>query len=746
MTADRAFESIGDLNAAINPVVNTRTLDAYNLPGLPTCLTQLIAALTVSTSAGTRDSATTKFLIETLKAPYNEARTALVETFIPNKKELDDTEGFGAKIEAYSQQMLTSMTNPVWWMLQMQRAVFQQSMANLGDLWFTDQSPEEKGLVSAIQDRVSLLLTQLFIDNEAATSNLGGLLLFAVEEAIPGIESELHYLREMRRNINTTVEETTKLPPSMVPQLPAILGALSLCDAERHLQRVARQLRSDRSWNRGEFQDATYDVCTAADIMKDGIIPSSLRGSLKTVTGWDDRQIAALSSLKFMPNVKFRLAIVTLIALNGALQTQDVSVLAFHRNLNEVLEVIESLGGIHIADFLAIIVEVVKNQIAALRLDLESQAKGFTGAIPAGFPSAADAHKTPNRVAAMEATSQTPDGGSESGTTRKNGQYATDIYAQLSAQISAYTMLYALCFVMKQTQRVQVGMQAILNANSRFQKMLVDFVSYYKAGDCGDDNGAATINLRLKSFLEAAEGRLTGVYTSNDLVCSRARDLEASIRKHEAFLQCMRERLLFGRKTIVKSVVMATNVLKALKTIRQLANSSADFYAAITVFDLKKFFGLEGKEYNALDAIIKALQCIVLQCDNPFASSLMQLAQTQFQQSLDLRKARGISVGSLDELPRTSRETTLNDRTAAFFRLVQSLQKLTAMPLDQICNIKASGTPEQKVVQTPPSSAAPKPQQQVLASEPVDTAARDSNEEQQRQNAGDTAKPLGAST
>lgn len=726
-----AFSSISDLNAVTNPIINTRALDDV-LPALDTCLAELIFSLASARTSGLRDSETKKFINDALVTPFNEAARSLSQLFIPDQESLEqaaEVGGTGQMVTEYTSQVVEAIRNPIAAILQQQSAVFEQGVERVGDILLgTGDSgrPGQSGVVGEIYDQVEFLLTDLFTSEQRAGRNLGGLLMFAIDEVVPSIDLELTYLKRMRQSITTTVEEVSKLPASLVPQLPSVVGSIKLCDVERHLNRVIDDLRRSRRWNRSEFSAATQKVCATKDILVNGVIPFEDRGLVKNITGWDDRQLNAIQGLKFMPNASYRVATVELVSLNTFVQQHDVSVIAFHRNVNSLLDTLRGIVNVHVSDVISLIVEVLRNQIRALRADLEAQSQGIGPGVPAGMP---DSVVNPSQTNELS-----------TGVTRTNKQYVTDVYAQMSTQLSGYVVLSGLCFIMERTQQIYSTVEAILSNNSRFTRMILKFVDYYGASDCGTDNGSAIINSKLQSFLRASEDRLRGRTRTNEVLRIRADELRVAIRQHERFLTCIRDRMFLGRTNIIEKSTLFAGAATAAKNLWSLVHKQPDIYETIRDMDIKKVFGIEKTEYNALDAVMRALQCIVLQCDNQFVSSLARLAQTQFQGDFDRRKARSLTVSSLDEMPKISRESAQNARVAAFLRTIQSLQRLTSVDISELCQVP---TNQLQVTPTNQPTVSSGLGETDLSGPPSDRAAQLARETAARQQQSSDAIPYG---
>lgn len=731
-----AFEPVGNFNAVVTPVVDTRSLFEA-VPGIDTCLLELAASLTAARNTGMNDSATRKFIVDALVTPFNEAGAAFNELFIPDTAALNAAEGTEGYVQEYTKQVVESFKNPISAILAAQKSTFQTGLDQVGDIVLGSGVPGNPGVAAVsdqIYDRVSFIFTELFMRGQEAGQNLAGLLTLAVTEAIPAIDQELRYIKRLRSALRASQEQASKLPPSMIPQLPGISASVDLCEAQQALKNVAQQLRNQHTWNRAEYGRATKAVISARDTMASGIIPASSYDMVKSLTGWDDRQMSALANGSFMPDVTFRLSTIEILSLNNFIQQADVHVITLHRNLQTTLGTLESLTAFHLGDALGLIIEVLRNQIATLQADIDAQSVGFTGALPAGIPDYVEVDK--QRVQIISNPEQ---GVPQPGILRRNKKYATDVYAALSAQFASYVTLAGLAFIMERVQGMQNAIQSLLSQNSKFYKLLTDFTKFYTAGDCtaaGFGTGTYSAQLldnRVRDYLQTLDDKLRGGTPTQAFIQARAREVLDAATAHEKFLTCMRDRLFMGNEQIIKAAVAATNAIKAAKNIKRLVTAFPEATEAVRNFDFEQMLGIGGKPSNALDAIMRSLQCIILQCGNQFVSSFARLAQDEFQPTYDAMRARKVTLGSLDEVPRFSSKVSENSRQTALLRVISSLQKLTSMDINELCNVDTT-------------VSKPKPVSELSFEEfQLESEVAPPTEEEQRQAAASQVPPLAPS-
>lgn len=740
-------EQIAKLNAALEPLVANPTydgtLDSLALPALDTCLLKLAAALARAQTSGLSDSATEQMIGDLLVAPFNELGNTLKQIFVPQGDSYSTS--YGAYAKAYGGAIAGAAVDPLAAMLQMQTNTFMSSMDQISNIFFSTDTPGG-GVATKVIDRVSLVMRSMFFSSTSSAQTLSGLFYYAISEGIPAIDAELAYLRQMKELIRTSNEQASHLPTGFTPQIPNFILANQLCEAEQHLEHVEGGLRLRRTFNRAEFGKATSDVCQSADIIFNGNIPESVRGQVKNFFGLNDRQLNSLISGKFMPSPDFHLTMIKLQALNTFLQGADAQVISLHRNLLGLMAVLNSLTSLNVADIIMLIVQVLRRQIAALRSDLEAQSAGFPGAVNAIPGKPATEQVVPGQMVPKY-------GEGRRFVNEGSNATSTDVYAYMTSQASAYVILTQMCYVMQRAQSLYSGIDALIQGNNRFLQMFEAFIGYYQGAQCGDEGGAIRIQQALTSYANVVESRLSGQIVGNQKIARAAHNVVQQIEGHEKFLTCMKECLFMGDKKVMGIASTAMDVVSAAKNIAALVHQYSDLAETMKTMDLNKLLGTdEYAEYNALDAIMQALQCLVLQCNNEQFKTLFQEAQTQFGKDFDKKKAKALTVGSLGEVPKMAQNVVQNQRIQAMTRLINSLKKLTAGPsIKDLCNVDASPMSLEDQIASE-MNAAPKAVDSTSAERKTalqsslyaDTDARSTGEEADRQSAVGGVSPLQA--
>jgi len=274
----------------------------------------------------------------------------------------------------------------------------------------------------------------------------------------------------------------------------------------------------------------------------------------------------------------------------------------------------------------------------------------------------------------------------------------SDIYSYIATQANAYVVLMSLCFVMDKMQKLFKGINAILAGNDRVMNAIKKFVSSYGVNACGDPYGAEDINNNVMKFMQVAEARLGGVVRTNQPVQDAYKGVVLALDKHEKFLLCMRKEI----NNFLKYLGLSTQLIAALMNLIALARTVYDIYKALASLDLLGLFKFRWtlSRSNILDVLLKALQCLVLQCKNPFLSSLARLAMAKFKSQKNAEVAKAVTMNMMDEGPSVAQKMGNNNRLAALFKLIQAIQKLTSMSIEDLCAIPA------KAVAGPSVSAA----------------------------------------
>ncbi|MFA6132472.1 MAG: hypothetical protein WC869_00495 [Phycisphaerae bacterium] len=270
----------------------------------------------------------------------------------------------------------------------------------------------------------------------------------------------------------------------------------------------------------------------------------------------------------------------------------------------------------------------------------------------------------------------------------------SDIYSYISTQANAYVILTSMCFIMGQMQKLFKGVQSILSANDRVMLAIKKFVYSYGVNACGDPYGANDINANVLKFMQVAEARLAGSVRTNQPVQDAYKGVVLACDKHEKFLLCMRREI----NNFLKYLGLSTQLIAALMNLIAVARTVYQLYQALASLDLLGMFKFRWSlsRANILDVLLKALQCLVLQCNNPFMSSLARMAAARFQSQKNNERSKAVTMAMMDEGPSVAQKMGNNNRLQALFKLIQAIQKLTSINIDDLCSISTKAVPSSK--------------------------------------------------
>lgn len=267
----------------------------------------------------------------------------------------------------------------------------------------------------------------------------------------------------------------------------------------------------------------------------------------------------------------------------------------------------------------------------------------------------------------------------------------SDIYSYIATQANAYVILMSLCFIMGQMQKLFKGINSILAGNDRVMNAIKKFVRSYGVNACGDPYGAEDINNNVMAFMKVAEARLGGSVRTNQPVQEAYKGVVLALDKHEKFLLCMRREI----NNFLKYLGLSTELIAAVMNLIALARTVYQLYEAIASLDLLGLFKFRWtiSRANILDVLLKALQCLILQCNNPFMSSLARMAANKFKSQKNAEQAKAVTMAMMDEGPSVAQKMGNNNRLAALFKLIQAIQKLTSMNIEELCAINTKAVP-----------------------------------------------------
>jgi hypothetical protein len=238
----------------------------------------------------------------------------------------------------------------------------------------------------------------------------------------------------------------------------------------------------------------------------------------------------------------------------------------------------------------------------------------------------------------------------------------------------------------------------VLAGESRVVKFLQDFLGKLKT-KCPGAQGGDEVIATIKAYEAAIRDRINGGSTSNQQVIVAGQNAVRRIEEYEKFLACFKTELFFGNKALESIVSAIGTALATYQTLKALINQIKmiirlypQMKEVYKNLDMAKLLGIDAVSYNGLDTIVAGLQCLVLQCDNPAIASLASMAGQQFQDQFAKKRSDAITMGTLDEVPKTGLVSIILKRVQAVMRLMQLIQQITGANLNDLCAIKTQAT------------------------------------------------------
>lgn len=710
---------LAEMNAymalALRPDDVARTL-LSGLNSVELCIAKIAVAIPGITSWGLTDSNTSRYIADAMTSFVNELSAIFVDLFIPVGFE-EDPDSLMGSVNNYIRAMVQSLSNPLAAVLATHRTVLTETLSQIKGILYNDVSGKDRGLINQYADRIERVVKSLFLGD--ADLNIGGLILYAIEEAIPAIEMELVYLRKMKRAIRKGVDSAAngELPEVIRPREVNAAVANKLCCASNALVRVESILKRDNVLDRQAWAEARTCVCDAKEIVFSGQFDREfLEFHAGNMFGLTAAEFQHLYEGRALPHVGVQFERLKLEIYTRAFEDVDRSTRTLHNNILHILDVLDQLAETRLGDILALLVGLLRRQIDAVRADLEAQAQGFSGYHDAmveererrRFYEENRATVPPSR---MDAAAATANGGGRvayaDGFGREVrsgdpgaafGPPQVDLFAYVSAQATAYVVLEALCYIMRQSEKTFSFLNTAMRQESRIIQAIRNFVKDVRT-ECPNALGGGDVVAAVSSYVRALDDRVAGRTLSNEDVMRKGQHAIRKIEEYEKFLHCFKKQLAFGNETLLAVITSLAGTLAAyrmaraiVQQIRTLIRLYPQLKEMIKTLDLARLLGLEGFQLNALDTIVMALQCLILRCDNPFLSDLMSSAVRQYQNEYAKRRSPAITMNAIDEVPKSGLVAVILRRVQALLRLIELLQRLSSLNIRELCAIKTPAT------------------------------------------------------
>lgn len=663
---------------AVSPYVG----DTSDAVVIADCIASLAKALTDQRLTGSlAQTNVDNAIIDLLTTPFNRSRQALEALLVPDPDTVD-TGTFGSYVASAASQLATAARNPFEALIAGNLNVVTASLTQIGDQFYNPEDPESARLGNELRSAMQSIGRQLLLDPLNELTNLGGLIYYAISESIPALETELALLQRMRRHAALLVDEAGRLPPSMVPGLPLADAIEQLCRAEGELKRIQYKLIGEQVFEKAGFSRASTLVEGARDVLFSGELSEAFVSSLEAAYPLAPEQLSALRTGTFLPNPQYRLETIRLTKLNARIQRADYPVQRLHGNLQAFLLEVDGLVELHLADILAVLVDVIRRQVRVIRTQLEATSAGYS----------ISADLLPKKASQFSA---------------KDFQGATQpdssVLGLTSSIAASYTYLAALVFIMQRVLAIHRRVQQLLDLNSEANQRIKRLLIQFRGSDC-PSNRADALNRSVQRLVKACEQRLAGTVRTNDVIAAEYRRLRKNIDEHEQFLRCFQGEL----NKFLSVLGLDTSIIASAMHLASLAQTNLDIYNQLRTADISALLKSDGKPVSVWDEIVKSLQCLTLQCDNPFVSSTAAFAAEQAAIQKRLAQSYNFRVEQLSDTPAASAKAGNNRRLQAGLDVIQALQQLTSLDLSKLCSsTEPPPVTPTVLVQTPATGAAP---------------------------------------
>jgi|GEM_PF-5609224 len=652
------------------------------LDTIDSCLAQLAFAVPrVALFSRDDDNAGTKIL-EVLEKPFDELGTAIADLLLANPN--IETDSVGNALTDVGRELGQSIVNPFLSVVQSQTAAFESSVDQIRKVLFTG-TDDHNGYVTAYFDRARTALKSMFLGDDT-DGNFAAVYIFAFEHGIQAIDTEIFFLNRMKKLTGELIEESSKLPSIIDYRLPNYGIVEKLCEAEVLLKRNAEKLRFNSQFDRPTFSKATDLVCSAKDLIFEGKFdPDLLKTHSKNFLGVSQYKDKDLLNLKLLPNVEFKLKLQQLKTCGELFRSQERNVTELYMNIRNAADNIRSIADMQLGDMLAILVDVLRRQLGSIRRELQVFGAGF------------------DTTTAMQRRAQGISAPGSSPTqirNQTNSQFKTfdpyklpnegirvDVTTYLSSQVSAYLVLANLCVLMQRTPTLYRTIDRILSFESGTMRLILDLVNRFDVTICGNPQSGQMVELALQNYLRAADMRLRqDVLPDSTQLAQAARQLKEACDRRLKFLHCMKTQLFFGLDKMAAILSTITNGLALLSNIKSLAANYRDVEKELRSLNFKNLLGIEAEEYSALDILLKSVQCLLLNCDNPLLQSVGRDMVQVFGPKFNRKKSRIFNMSSLDDIPTIAAKARSNRRIQQIQRVLGAVQGILNLNTNQLCN------------------------------------------------------------
>ena len=706
-------EVLAGVTAVNNQLAGVQTADGLvPAEGFLGCLTGLAQSALSITSFYSGQSASSTKLSAAMTKPITDTYDLFKDILIPNNGATGGPTSGSSVLDTMINSVTDALSDPLTAIFKLQQATLQQSLGTLYDATIQplspDSNPADQSLITQYVDQVMLVGKSLFFSPNAE-GNMRAIYLFAFKHGIPAIDTELTYLKQIRGAVSTCFQQASFIPAQIDVSLANTSLLNDLCIADRDLRIVSRKLRTQGVFDRATLQDATAHVCHAKDTIYTGATDS-----LESFIGINGIKVTDLqaflnSSLaQVLPGINFRLACAELQFLRNQLKIEDQYILTLYNNIINAVALLKSLEQLPLGEMLSLIINVIQMQISALRIQLESgDPAGSLNQITAQAAANKDiATYIKQQGEALVTTTASQDQLQQFYVNVNNyarqrlaaanaipAQPKTDVWTYISSMVGAYSILAVLCPLMNTIPKIFNIIQDILDVQQGFAAELQAIIDLFDVTPCGDPQGGAVVITLIDNFLLACQNHSNrrsiddpsnAINSTTDLQAA-ATALNIAIKQRETFLYCMKSHLGLGIGQLEVALSVASDAVAIEENIAGLATQFSDLYETLKTADLSRLLGTNGQSSSALDTLIKAVQCLVLNCDNPVISKIANNVLNQVQDSYDIADSQTISMGTFDGIPAVGKKCIDNDRLQRLLNVIDQINQLLNLDFSTLC-------------------------------------------------------------
>lgn len=660
------------------------------------CLTQLAAALVRVKAFSANDDQAIKQSRLVLAKPFDELGSALADLLLPDPSgPAQDENGntdYGRYISDVGKDIVDALRNPFVSIINQQSAVLESSFDQIQQVLFSDGNGNQDAVGYFNQAKTAV--KTLFLSPTNTQGNLAGIFIYAFEHGIPAIEAELAYLKAMKSTYIGIIEESSKLPARLDIKIANNGVIARLCDAENSLSVVSSRLRVETKFDRTFFNRATDDVCVATSLIFDGKFDSNLlKSHTADFLGVEGIKAKDLAALRFLPGIAYKLKLQALVTLSNLYAIQEQQTTELYKNIIDAEAAIKLLVSFSSSDIIAILVDVLHRQIKALRLGLQTQGGGQDPTVlDAATQVNLNSTITRNGLQPVDSVPLTED--AYKGYTPyadPASQLNTDVSTYISSQAAAYLTLTNLCSLMNKAQMLYKGIDSVLNFESALMKKLLAMIQLFSIERCGDPTTGIQVEYAVTNFLAASAQRLNntgnGHCPSNAALQVTGEELNNAIKRREQFLNCMLDALSLGVAEIRQALALVSGGYALFTNIRQMARNYPELEKELRALNLRNMLGLDGREYSALESLLQAVQCLLLNCNNPLVQSIGKNTLETFKPQLDRRSTGAVNMSSFDQIPMTASTARTNNRLNQISRVAAAITAVLNLDVNKLCAI-----------------------------------------------------------